>query len=308
VLSSICSGAPNESPNCLGIEACVSSPVPEKVLVAGCGYVGLPLARHLLASGCEVSGLKASLESAERLKTEPFPVYPIDISTADFSRLPNRHFDVVIHCASSGRGGAESYRAVFLEGTENLLSSLDIGHLLFAGSSSVYAQTDGSLVSEESLAAPERETGQILLEAENLVLRHAGTVARLAGLYGPGRCVPLDRLLDGTALLEGGGHRIMNSLHQADAVNALAFLAEAKAGGIFNITDNEPVSQLEWFEWVCNLLGPKLPAVGPVNLDRKRGWTDKRVSNQKLRALGWEPRYPSFREGITEILAGTRYR
>ena len=96
----------------------------------------------------------------------------------------------------------------------------------------------------------------------------------------------------------------MNSLHQADAVNALAFLAEAKAGGIFNITDNQPVSQREWFEWVCNLLGARLPAAGPVNLDRKRGWTNKRVSNEKLRALGWEPRYPSFREGMAEILAG----
>lgn len=283
--------------------------MPEKVLIAGLGYVGLPLARHLLASGCEVSGLTASLESAERLRTESFAVYPIDIGiAAGFNRLPNRHFDVVIHCASSGRGGAESYRAVFLKGTKNLLSSLDVGHLLFAGSTSVYAQTDGSWVSEESPAAPERETGQILLEAENLVLRHGGKVARLAGLYGAGRCVPLDRLLAGTALLEGGGHRIMNSLHQADAVNALAFLAEAKAGGIFNISDNQPVSQREWFEWVCSLLGARLPPAGPVNLNRKRGWTNKRVSNEKLRALGWKPRYPSFREGMTEILAGMRSR
>jgi nucleoside-diphosphate-sugar epimerase len=280
--------------------------VPENVLVVGCGYVGLPLARRLLAGGYQVSGLTASRESAELLKAESFAVYPIDISTAAaFSRLPQRQFNVVIHCASSGRGGVESYRAVFLEGTRNLLSSLDFGHLLITSSTSVYAQTDGSQVSEDSPATPERETGRILLSAENLVLEHGGTVLRLAGLYGPGRCVPLKKLLAGTALLEGQGKRVMNSLHLADAVSALAFLSDARPGGIFNVADNQPVIQREWFEWVCNVLGTKLPTAGPRDLTRKRGWTSKRVSNVKLRALGWEPQYPSFREGMTEILAGT---
>jgi hypothetical protein len=46
----------------------------------------------------------------------------------------------------------------------------------------------------------------------------------------------------------------------------------------------------------------KLPATGPRDLNRKRAWTNKRVSNEKLRALGWEPRYPSFREGLTDML------
>jgi len=41
-----------------------------------------------------------------------------------------------------------------------------------------------------------------------------------------------------------------------------------------------------------------LPPEGPINPNRKRGWTSKRVSNQKLRALGWEPRYPSFFDAI----------
>jgi nucleoside-diphosphate-sugar epimerase len=47
----------------------------------------------------------------------------------------------------------------------------------------------------------------------------------------------------------------------------------------------------------------ELPATGPRDLNRKRGWTNKRVSNKKLRALGWKPQYPSFREGLTDMLA-----
>ena len=277
------------------------------VLIVGCGYLGLPLARHFLSSGCRVSGVTASAESAKRLKSEPFPVYPIDVSMAGaLGKLPERRFDVVIHCASSGRGGVESYVSVFLDGSRNLFAALDFDHLLISSSTSVYAQTDGSAVNEDSPATPERQTGRVLLSAESLVLGRGGTVARLAGLYGPGRCVPLEKLLKGAALLEGEGERLLNSIHLTDAVSALALLAETKRGGIFNITDNQPVTQREWFEWVCGMLAMKLPATGPRDLNRKRGWTNKRVSNKKLRALGWEPRYPSFREGLTDMLTEIR--
>ena len=37
-----------------------------------------------------------------------------------------------------------------------------------------------------------------------------------------------------------------------------------------------------------------LPPEGPINTERKRGWTHKQVSNGRLRALGWSPRYPDF--------------
>ena len=278
--------------------------MPKTVLIVGCGYLGLPLARHFLSTGCRVIGLTASAESAKRLRSEPFPVYPIDVSIADaLGKLPQRRFDVVIHCASSSRGGVESYRSVFLDGSRNLLSALDFEHLLISSSTSVYAQTDGSAVNEDSPATPERETGRILTSAESLVLGQGGTVARLAGLYGPGRCVPLEKLLRGAALLEGERGRVLNSIHQIDAVSAFALLADAKPGGIFNVTDNHPVTQREWFEWVCGMLAIELPPAGSRDLNRKRGWTNKRVSNKKLRALGWEPRYPSFREGLTDMLA-----
>jgi nucleoside-diphosphate-sugar epimerase len=95
----------------------------------------------------------------------------------------------------------------------------------------------------------------------------------------------------------------MNMVHQIDAVIALRFLAENGGPGIFNVVDNEPVLQRDWFLWVCEQLKTPLPPPGPRDLTRKRGWTNKRVSNQKLRSLGWQPRYPTFREGIREIIA-----
>ncbi len=63
------------------------------------------------------------------------------------------------------------------------------------------------------------------------------------------------------------------------------------------MTDDTPVTYLDFYTWGSDFLHRPLPPHGPVNLQRKRGLTNKRVSNAKLRALGWRPRYPSFREG-----------
>jgi nucleoside-diphosphate-sugar epimerase len=273
------------------------------VLIAGCGFVGLPLARNFASSGWNTHAITASETSAASLHGELFPAYAVDISEkASFGSLGVRRFDVVIHCASSGRGDASKYAAVFLAGTQNLLAHLEYGRFIFTSSTSVYAQTDGSTVDETSPAEPLRETGQILRKTEELVLVSGGAVARLAGLYGPGRCVPLQKLLDGRAIIEENGTRLMNELHHLDAAAALQFLAETESSGLFNVVDDLPVAEIDWIRYVCRHLNKPLPPVGPRNLNRKRGWTNKRVSNQKLRSLGWDPIYPTFKEGLDSIL------
>jgi nucleoside-diphosphate-sugar epimerase len=276
--------------------------MPSSVLIAGCGFVGLPLARDFASSGWETYAITASEASMAKLDGELFRTYALDIrAETSFRNLARRNFDVVIHCASSGRGGAAEYEAVFLFGARNLMANLQWGRLIFTSSTSVYAQTDGSSVDETSPANPSRETGQFLRKTEDLVLGAGGAVARLAGLYGPGRCVPLQKLLDGKAIIEGRGERIMNMLHQSDAVGTLRFLAETPATGIFNAVDNHPVFELEWFRYVCEQLNQPIPPFGPRDLNRKRGWTSKRVSNWKLRSLGWNPLYPTFREGFATM-------
>jgi nucleoside-diphosphate-sugar epimerase len=277
--------------------------MPQSVLIVGCGFVGLPLARSFAASGWQTFAVTASESTAANLQGELFRVNAVNIADkTHLQRLPLQAIDVVVHCASSGRGGAPAYEAVYLNGTQNLLDHLRPGLLIFTGSTSVYGQTDGSWVDERSVAEPTRETGKILRKAEDLVLGSGGSVARLAGLYGPGRCVPLQKLAKGEAVIEGEGERVMNLVHQVDAVSALQILAETHSRGVFNVVDNEPVPQRDWFVWVCEQLKKPLPPSGPHDLTRKRGWTNKRVSNQKLRSLGWKPCVPTFREGIRGIM------
>jgi nucleoside-diphosphate-sugar epimerase len=276
------------------------------VLIAGCGFVGLPLARNFVGAGWETHAITASESSAAQLSGEPFQVYALDIrERGAFRQLERSRFDRVIHCASSRHGTVSDYEAIFFEGTRNILANVNCGRLIFTSSTSVYAQTDGIWVDETSEAEPERATGRVLRKTEDLVVSTGGTVARLAGLYGPGRCVPLQKLLDGNAIIEGDGTRVMNMLHQSDAAAALQFLAGTETTGMFNVTDNLPVTQADWYRYVCDILGKALPSNGSPDLNRKRGWTSKRVSNQKLRALGWKPLYATFKQGVRSLVDPT---
>ncbi len=275
-----------------------------RVVIAGCGFVGLAAARLFHCAQWSVLGLTHSAESADALKGEAFSVIRCDISDADSVRGVKDWLgatpDVVIHCASSGRGGADAYRTVYLGGAHNLISVLAPQRLLFTSSTSVYAQTDGGIATEDTPANPPRETGALLRETEELVLANGGIVARLAGIYGPGRSVLLRKFLGGEAVIEGDGGRIVNQIHRDDIASALLTLAQRGESGIYNVSDDAPMPQREIYEWLAKRFSMPLPPHGPIDPNRKRGWTSKRVSNAKLRALGWTPQFPGFFDAVEQ--------
>jgi nucleoside-diphosphate-sugar epimerase len=173
---------------------------------------------------------------------------------------------------------------------------------LFVGSTSVYAQTDGDWVTESSPTEPDRATSLMLLEAEAVALAAGGSVARFSGIYGPGRSILLKKFLTKEARLEEGGDRWINQIHRDDGARALYHLATSSLpAGIYNVTDNTPVSQREVYQWIADYFQQPLPPSGPADLHRKRGWTSKRISNQKLRITGWEPQFSSYREALPTL-------
>jgi len=275
-----------------------------KTLIIGCGYIGLPLALRLQQEKHEVSGWVHSPASAALLAAYPFDrVITGSVADEDVWADVSEEYDVVIHCASSGRGGESEYEQVFLKGVLLMNAHQPRARQLFVSSTSVYRQMRGEVVTEKSPAEPDTATGRILRVAEKVALGSGATVVRSSGIYGPGRCVLWAKFLRGDAVIEGDGLRWMNQIHQSDLVAALAHLIEAGAPGeIYNATDDTPVTQLDYFTWCSEFLGKPMPPHGPVNTQRKRGMTNKRVSNEKLRATGWSPFYPSFREGIANLV------
>src|SRR6266702_5707334 len=184
-----------------------------RILIAGCGYVGQAVADLVHAAGWTVEGWTHSAASAARLSANPYPVRGVDVSRRAQVAEHGGMFDPVIHCASSRRGDAETYRQVYLDGARNLLETFPGSKLLFTSSTSVYAQRDGSWLTEESETKPMRETSRILLEAERLVLHRGGIVARLAGIYGQGRSALLNKFLSGAAIIDLENDRFVNQVH-----------------------------------------------------------------------------------------------
>jgi nucleoside-diphosphate-sugar epimerase len=271
-----------------------------RVLIAGCGYIGQAAADLFHAAGWVVEGWTRSAESAASLSAKPYPVREVDVSQADQVAECAGMFDALVHCASSSGGDAEMYRKVYLDGARNLLETFRRSKLLFTSSTSVYAQRDGSWVTEESDAKPMRETSRVLLETERLVLADSGVVARLAGIYGPGRSALLNKFLKGTAIIDPENDRFVNQVHRDDIASALLLLLSREAEGaqIYNVVDDQPILQSECYRWLAQRLNRPLPPIGRSTQERKRGDSNKRVSNAKLRRSGWTPRYPSFAEGM----------
>jgi nucleoside-diphosphate-sugar epimerase len=273
-----------------------------RVLIAGCGYLGQAVADLFVVEGWEVEGWTRSTESAQSLSTKPYPIRSIDISRPDQVRAQKGDFDAVIHCASTRGGDADSYRCVYLDGAQNLLERFASSRILFTSSTSVYVQKDGEWVTEESAAEPEHETGKILRDTERLILTNDGIVVRLGGIYGPGRSALLRKFLSGDAVVDSQKDRLVNEIHRDDAIEAIRLLIkrEGPTGEIYNVVDDQPILQSECYLWLAMKLNRPLPPAGRSTSKRKRGESNKRVSNAKLRAIGWAPRYPGFAEGMEQ--------
>ncbi len=287
-----------------------------RVLIVGCGYVGLPLGAELVRRGHEVSGLRRSALAEAELKAAGITPLHADITRPEtLARLP-RDFDWVVNCSASGGGGADDYRKVYLAGNRNLLAWLAaaaVKKFVYTSSTSVYAQNDGSVVTETSPVAPEADTSRVLVETEKLLLKAVAerkfpaVVLRVAGIYGPGRGYAFKQFLRGDARIEGDGLRVLNMVHRDDLIGIIiAALERGEPGQIYNAADNEPVSQWKFYDWLAaELKQPPPPQVASdAEVWRKRGVTNKRVSNAKLRTeLKYKFQFPDFRAGYAAEIA-----
>jgi len=142
-----------------------------KTLLIGCGYVGLPLALRLREAGHEISAWVHSAASAASLADHSFHrIITGSVADENVWTTIGGPYDLVIHCASSGRGGASAYEEVFLQGARRMNAHQPRARKLFVSSTSVYGQAAGEVVTEESPAEPLTATGRILREAERAAL------------------------------------------------------------------------------------------------------------------------------------------
>jgi nucleoside-diphosphate-sugar epimerase len=270
----------------------------------------------LVRRGHAVWGLRRSVAGCDGLATVGIRPLAADVTAPGSLAHLDAGYDWVVNCVSASGGGVADYRRVYLDGARNLLAWLrprPPRRFVYTSSTGVYGQVDGSEVDEASPTEPSTDTGAVLVETERVLLDAAereglpAVVLRVAGIYGPGRGYWLRQFLAGEARIEGDGSRVLNLVHRDDAAGAIAAALErGRTGGVYNVADDEPVTQLDLFRWLAARLGrPLPPAVAADRTSaRRRGLTNKRVSNRRLRQeLAWAPIYPTFREGFAAELA-----
>ena len=275
-----------------------------KILIAGCGYVGTSLAEGLLRSGDDVWGMRRKPESL------PEALRPLKADLNDPDTLLNlpEGLDYVFYTAGASAFSEEAYREAYIRGVSNLLSALEAQgnrpkRILFTSSTGVYAQQDGRWVDETSPTEPTSFSGRTVLEAERLFQESPfETVSlRLGGIYGPGRTALIDRVRKGEATLEAKS-RYLNLIHLEDIVGALTHLMKIEpVQEVYVGVDSDPQEWNALIRWItCELALPEPPV--DANADSKRPPRNRRCSNARLRASGYEFRFPSCREGYRELI------
>jgi len=271
-----------------------------KALIFGYGFIGAAFAATVRAAGYDITATARTPEKRDELTAQGIAA----VDPADPAALTQActAADAVLITPAPDDRGCPAFAAL-----APIPARKWIGYLSTTG---VYGDRNGGWVFEDSALEPTSTEGRRRVIAETQWLGAGAHIFRLPGLYGPGRNV-IERLMDGTARrIHKPGH-VFSRLHHDDCATALmASLNRPHSGGVYNLCDDEPAPADAVLEWAAALTGLPLPPViawGDPALSGRilRFYNDnKRVSNARAKAeLGWRPRYPTWRDGLSAIWA-----
>jgi nucleoside-diphosphate-sugar epimerase len=302
-----------------------------RVFVAGgTGVIGRRLVPRLVARGHQVTATTTSagkLGLLEQLGAEGTVMDGLDaaaVSEAVAAAGPDAIVNEMTglseaHAGKPNLRKAERFFAITnrlrSEGIDHLLAAAEatgVPHVVAQGHASMNGIRQGGWVKTEEDPLEVVEGTKAINHLEDVVVRAGGAVLRYGGFYGPGANddqvkLVLKRLFP----LVGGGTGYVSWVHVDDAVSATVLAVEQKARGVFNIVDDEPAPASEWLPYLAECAGAKPPRRVPAWLARLLAgdmavgiMTEGRgFSNAKAkRELGWELRYPSWRQGFKEEL------
>jgi nucleoside-diphosphate-sugar epimerase len=281
------------------------------VIIAGCGYIGERLARRVMSHGDRVTCLVRSAEHAASLVAQQFMVQAVSLDSEPVQIHVPVSDAVLFYFVPPPGGGIIDTRA------RNFISALRRGtapaKIIYASATSVYSETGGGVVTEESSTDPASAMGKRRLDAERSFLEYGAeygvpvAILRISGIYGPGR-LPVMQITSGQPLLLEEESGMSNRIHADDLVTVcLAAAEKAEAGDIFNVSDGHPSSLTSYFNLCADHLGyPRQPqvsladarlAMSPLMFSYA---TESRVvdSSKMRRTLGIVLRYPDMTSGV----------
>jgi len=308
-----------------------------RVFVAGgTGVIGRRLVPQLVARGHQVTATTTSaakLGLLQRLGADGVVMDGLDAFSVGQAVAAARP-DAIVHQMtglSEAHAGKPSLRKpdsffaatsrLRSEGTEHLLAAANaIGVTNFvAQSAGIFNGTreGGSVKTEEdpleAVSPAAVNVTKTINRLEEIVRKADGAALRYGSLYGPGAIDDQVKLVRRRLFpLVGGGTGCFSWVHLDDAASATVLAVEQQAKGVFNIVDDEPAPASEWLPYLATCAGAKPPRRLPEWIARLlagdmvvgmmtngRGFCNAKAK----RELGWQLRYPSWREGFKEELA-----
>ncbi|MFI2352407.1 NAD-dependent epimerase/dehydratase family protein [Streptomyces sp. NPDC019443] len=273
----------------------------------------LGLLAQLGANGVVMDGLDAASvgEAVAAARPDAIVNQMTAISAAHAGKPDMRHFDRFFATTNQLRS----------EGTDHLLAAAEatgVSHVVAQSAGIWNGIREGGWVKTEEDPLPQetgkfRTAAEAIAHLEDAVVKAGGAALRYGGFYGPGATDDQVELVRKRMFpLVGGGTGYMSWVHLDDAASATVLAVEQQAKGVFNIVDDEPAPAGEWLPHLAACAGAKPPMRVPKWLARLLAgelvvtmMTEGRgFSNAKAkRELGWELRYPSWRQGFKEELA-----
>lgn len=286
------------------------------VMIFGCGYSGTAIAKAFAAPGVRIAGTTRSPEKAAALRSEDIEAFLFDgEALSDELRAEMAGVTHLVQSIAPGKPGDPLIR-LFGEDLGAAMPKLQwIGYLSTVG---VYGDHKGAWVDEDTSVHPVSARSVERVEAEEAWLATGErlgvpvAVLRLAGIYGPGRNA-FCNIDKGTARRLIKKDQVFNRIRVEDIAGATRFLADAKQGGVFNITDDEPGPPQDVIAEAARLMGVEPPPEVPFEtaelspMARSFYGENKRVSNRRLRAAGYPLRYPNYRMSLDELWSSGRW-
>ena len=278
--------------------------VKKNLLLVGCGDIATQLGHRMLVRGFAVTAIRRNTA----LLPAEFVGISADVTKPEtLSALASMEFDVVVITLTPFARSEEGYLQSYYQGTKNILAALQHNSkalILFASSTSVYHQADGSWVDEASPTHPEGYSGQVMLKTEKLLVdsRNPSISVRFGGIYRTGQEVFLNQVRAGA--VAPARDYYSNRIHSNDCAGVLQHLIACYGNGekldqCYLAVDCEPAPLAEVVTWLRQQLAEQVIENG-AELKRRAG--SKRCSNRRLLDLGYQFKYPSYREGYQTII------
>ncbi|WP_348819879.1 NAD-dependent epimerase/dehydratase family protein [Fontimonas sp. SYSU GA230001] len=282
---------------------------PSRALIAGCGDIGLRVARRLAGSGGEVTAILRDPQKAAALESAGARVRIDDLDTPrDAGDWPWLFW----FAPPPATGVADTRLRAWLAAQRGR-----IGRLIYVSTSGVYGDCGGRWIDEDEPLKPQTDRARRRADAEAALTQWSATtgsavvVLRVPGIYGPGR-LPVERLRQGLPVLCDAEAPYSNRIHADDlAEAAVRAAARGRAGAAYNLSDGQPTTMADYFRRCAQLLG--LPPPPTVHLDEARRrftpamWSfveeSKRLRiDRARRELGYAPRHPDLERGLPSCL------